>query len=42
MIAAMTEIQVDGITGSVKFTADGEPEKGAKFVLIKDGEYTAL
>ena len=41
LIAAMTEIQVDGLTGSVKFTADGEPEKGAKFVVIKDGEYTA-
>lgn len=41
LIAAMTEIQVDGLTGSVKFNADGEPDKGAKFILIKDGEYTA-
>lgn len=41
MIAAMTEIQVDGLTGSVKFSADGEPEKGAKFVTIKDGQYAA-
>lgn len=42
LIAAMTEIQVAGLTGDVKFTADGEPEKGAKFVVIQDGEYTAL
>lgn len=41
MIAAMTEIEVDGLTGSVKFSADGEPEKGAKFVTIKDGQYAA-
>jgi len=41
LIAAMTEIQVDGLTGSVKFTADGEPEKGAKFVGIENGAYVA-
>lgn len=41
MIAAMTEIEVDGLTGSVKFSVDGEPEKGAKFVTIKDGQYAA-
>ncbi|HIT73094.1 MAG TPA: ABC transporter substrate-binding protein, partial [Candidatus Fimicola cottocaccae] len=41
MIAAMTEIEVDGLTGKVKFSADGEPEKGAKFVTIKDGQYVA-
>ncbi|MBO8434962.1 MAG: ABC transporter substrate-binding protein [Tyzzerella sp.] len=41
MIKAMTEIEVDGITGKVKFTADGEPEKDAKFVQIKDGQYVA-
>ncbi len=41
MIAAMTEIEVQGLTGNVKFSADGEPEKGAKFVTIKDGQYAA-
>lgn len=41
LIAAMTEIQVDGLTGSVTFTPEGEPSKGAKFVQIKDGQYTA-
>ena len=41
MIAAMTEIEVAGLTGNVKFTADGEPEKGAKFVGIESGAYVA-
>lgn len=42
LIAAMTEIIVDGVTGTVTFNADGEPEKGAKFVKIVDGAYTAV
>ena len=42
LIAAMTEIQVDGVTGSVTFDATGEPNKAAKFVKIVDGEYTAM
>ncbi len=42
MIAAMTEITVDGITGSMSFTEEGEPDKSAKFVVIKDGQYTAM
>ena len=42
LIAAMTEITVDGVTGTVTFNADGEPEKGAKFVKIVDGAYTAV
>ncbi len=42
MIAAMTEITVDGITGSMSFSEDGEPDKSAKFVVIKDGQYTAM
>ncbi|SFR54980.1 ABC transporter substrate-binding protein [Anaeromicropila populeti] len=41
LIAAMTEIEVDGLTGKVSFTADGEPNKDAIFVEIKNGEYTA-
>lgn len=41
MIAAMTEIEVEGMTGTISFGADGEPNKGAKFVVIQGGEYTA-
>ena len=41
MIKAMTEITVDGVTGKMTFTADGEPNKDAQFVVIKDGKYTA-
>lgn len=41
MIKAMTEIEVDGLTGHVTFSEDGEPNKGAKFVKISGGEYTA-
>ena len=41
MIAAMTEIKVDGLTGDgISFTPEGEPNKGAKFIQIKDGAYT--
>ncbi len=41
LIKAMTEIQVSGLTGDVSFTADGEPDKGAKYIEIVGGEYTA-
>ncbi|MDD3220986.1 MAG: ABC transporter substrate-binding protein [Clostridia bacterium] len=41
LIAAMTEITVDGLTGDgITWTADGEPNKGSKFIQIKDGAYT--
>lgn len=40
LISAMTKIEVAGLTGDMTFTADGEPNKGSKFVEIKDGEYT--
>ncbi|HWT26483.1 MAG TPA: ABC transporter substrate-binding protein [Mobilitalea sp.] len=42
LIAAMTQIKVDGLTGSITFNSDGEPNKGAKFVEITGGKYTAL
>ncbi len=42
LIQAMTEISVDGLTGSVTFDASGEPTKSAKFVQIVDGAYTAM
>lgn len=42
LIAAMTEIEINGLTGdNMSFTADGEPNKGAKFIKIVNGEYTA-
>ena len=39
LIKAMTEIEVDGITGKVSFSADGERNKEPKFVTITNGEY---
>ncbi|WP_099466837.1 ABC transporter substrate-binding protein [Konateibacter massiliensis] len=42
LIKAMTEISVDGVTGKgISFTAEGEPQKAAKFIKIVDGAYTA-
>ena len=41
LVAAMTQIKVEGITGSMTFNADGEPNKDANFIVIKNGEYTA-
>lgn len=40
LIAAMTKIKYDGITGSITFNADGEPNKGAKLIEIIGGKYT--
>lgn len=42
LIAAMTQITVNGLTGSMTFNADGEPNKGANFVKIVGGQYTAV
>lgn len=39
LIAAMTEISVEGLTGTMTFDENGEPNKDAKFVEIKNGEY---
>ena len=40
---AMTEITYDGLTGSgMTWSADGEPNKEPKAVVIKDGAYTAM
>lgn len=41
LIAAMTEITVDGLTGEMTWTADGEPDKKATAVVIVDGAYVA-
>lgn len=37
VIAAMTEITVDGVTGQMSWTADGEANKQAKAMVIRDG-----
>ena len=37
MVAAMTQIAVDGVTGAMSWTADGEASKQAKAMIIKDG-----
>ncbi|RDU22734.1 ABC transporter substrate-binding protein [Anaerosacchariphilus polymeriproducens] len=39
LIAAMTKITVDGLTGKMTFDKSGEANKDAKFVEIKDGKY---
>ena len=40
---AMTEITVDGVTGAgITWTADGEPSKAPKAVVIENGAYKAL
>lgn len=41
LVKAMTEIEVDGVTGKMSFDASGEPKKDAKFIIIEGGEYTA-
>ena len=38
---AMTEIQVEGVTGTMTWCSDGEPTKTPKAMVIKDGTYTA-
>jgi branched-chain amino acid transport system substrate-binding protein len=42
MIAAMTEITLDGLTGTMTWTADGEPAKTATAVVIENGAYVAF
>ena len=42
MKAAMLEITVDGITGEMTWTEDGEVNKEPKAVKIVDGAYTAM
>ena len=41
LITAMTEITVDGLTGEMTWTANGEPNKKATAVVIVDGAYVA-
>ena len=37
LVAAMTEITVDGVTGTMTWTAEGETVKAAKAMIIHDG-----
>jgi branched-chain amino acid transport system substrate-binding protein len=37
MVAAMTKITVNGVTGSMTWSADGETQKEAKAMIIHDG-----
>lgn len=41
MIGAMTKITVDGVTGKMTWTADGQPVKSATAVTIVNGAYVA-
>lgn len=41
LIQAMTNITVDGVTGSMTFDENGEPNKSANFAIIENGEYVA-
>ncbi len=40
--AAMTQITVDGVTGTMTWDENGEPTKDPKGMYIKDGSYTAM
>lgn len=42
MKTAMTEITVNGLTGTITWSADGEPSKEPKAVKIVNGAYTAM
>lgn len=42
LIAAMTQIEVEGVTGTMTWSEEGEPAKSATAVVIKDGKYVAF
>ncbi len=42
MISAMTKITVNGITGTMSWTTDGETTRPASVKIIKDGKYTVF
>ena len=42
IVAQMTEIEYDGVTGLMTWSADGEPTKEPKAMVIKDGAYAAM
>ena len=42
MEQAITEIQLEGLTGTITWNADGSPSKEPKAVVIKDGAYQSI
>ncbi len=40
--SGMTKISVEGLTGTIKWSADGEPDKEPKAVVITDGAYVSM
>lgn len=42
MKKAMTEIEFTGATGTMTWSADGEPTKTPMAMIIKDGTYKAV
>ncbi len=38
----MVKISVEGVTGTMKWDADGEPTKEPKAMVIEDGSYKAM
>lgn len=42
IVAVMTQIEVDGVTGKMTWNAEGEPTKDPKAMVIKDGAYSAM
>ena len=43
LVAVMTEVSIDGVTGAgITWSADGEPNKEPKGVIIEDGAYKAM
>ena len=43
LVAVMTEVSIDGVTGAgITWSADGEPNKAPKGVIIEDGAYKAM
>ena len=42
LIAAMTKISVDGVTGRMTFDENGEPDKAVVYAMIQSGAYVEL
>jgi branched-chain amino acid transport system substrate-binding protein len=42
LVAAMVGLEVDGLTGKMKFDKDGEPNKSAKLAKIENGTYVSV
>ena len=42
MISAMTKITVNGVTGAMSWTADGETTRSAEVKTVRDGVYVSF